>query len=78
MGGHISGRKNADSGQVVALGKSGIGGRAAAERRLGAMAPGVAFKGRILGLHVRWHVNRGLVNPDCSLCVPVTAEGKNA
>lgn len=65
------GRKAAESGQIQALGKSGIGGR---------------ISGRIVGrqnaesgqvheaLHVRWHVKRNIVKLDCKLCNPNAAQ----
>lgn len=27
-------------------------------------------KGGIIGMHERWHVDRGVTNPDCPLCFP--------
>ena len=46
-----------------------IGGRSNAENKTGFCAPGVADRGR----HTRWHVNRGIVNPNCSLCIALAA-----
>jgi hypothetical protein len=49
-GGLAGGNKNAESGQMAALGRSG------------------------LGYHTRWHLNRGIVNSECSLCQnPISA-----
>ena len=57
-GGRIVGRKNAENGA-------------------GFCAPGAAVKaGRIGGRtksHIRWHVNRGVMNPNCALCTEVRA-----
>ena len=72
IGGRIGGRANVTSGQIAALGRSGVGGRIGGlvggrttkERGVGFFAQEV----RGVGLHVRWHVNRGIINPQCALC----------
>jgi hypothetical protein len=83
--GPITGRKNKESGQIAALGRTGMGGRKAKEMGVGVHAPGVAANGgrstsrehkcKIgpIGLHNRWHVARGIINPKCSLCTASTA-----
>jgi len=46
------GRKNAESGHMASVGRSGVGGRI----------------GGPMSCHRRWHVKRNIVNLDCSLC----------
>lgn len=72
MGGKTQGRKNVESGQwdqvrVLGCSKGGkIGGRKNAES-------GHFARVRKIGLHTRWHINRDVINPACSLCT--NAEG---
>jgi hypothetical protein len=54
-GGRIQGRKNVESGQAQKLGSK--------------YGPKNAENGQIQPLaHIRWHVKRGVLNPDCSFC----------
>jgi hypothetical protein len=82
MGGRIAGPKTnemhigifAPDFDKRAPGRIGgpIGGRKAKELGLGIFAPGMAAAGgRIasrINNHERWHIKRGIVNPNCELC----------
>jgi hypothetical protein len=62
-----NGRKNVDSGQIQALGKSGVGGRIGGHRTHELHPDLLAQNGR-LTTHNRWHRNRGVSNLKCELC----------
>jgi hypothetical protein len=85
-GGRTQGRKNKENGTgICAPGMSAkgglkggrIAGRKCKENSTGAFAPGMQAKGGIKGArtanHLRWHVKRGIVNPNCSLCQRATS-----
>jgi group I intron endonuclease len=88
--GVMLGRRNVESGQIQALGKSGvgarIGGRKCFELHGNPATPeSRAEGGRISGRknvesghlakcrHTRWHVRRGVRNPNCSFCTSSSA-----
>jgi hypothetical protein len=85
-GGRTQGLKNAESGQLALIrtkencGKGGrIGARIQKEQGLGIFAPGYdrSVSSRIgsrIANHNRWHVNRDIVNPVCSLCQSLQAK----
>jgi hypothetical protein len=65
-GGRVAGRMAAESGQLALARVSGNveGGRVQGKRN--------AENGHARSLtHIRWHVNRGAINSQCFLCVPV-------
>lgn len=70
-GGHIQGRKNVEEGTdlfgMTAEQKSAAGRKAG---RMGSHEA-KATSGRLAN-HIRWHVKRGIKNPDCPLCSRVT------
>jgi hypothetical protein len=80
--GRLAGRKNIETGWIQTLGRSGIGGRKAAELKVGVTGRSkeqMTKDGRKGGLkggpiggairaHNRWHRDRGITNPNCKLC----------
>ena len=58
VSGAIQGQKNKESGHMAAIGRS----VPYEVRRINSM------KGGPIGMHIRWHINRGIVSPDCKLC----------
>jgi hypothetical protein len=65
IGGRISGRKAVESGQLASIRTSescSKGGRIQGRKNV---ESGHLTTAR----HKRWHVNRGISNPDCALCV---------
>lgn len=80
MGGRSVGRRNVENGHLKALLAENIenghfarisvlGGRAKLGRpSVGSGNRNIIQESRLRGLHTRWHVNRGLVKPDCESC----------
>jgi hypothetical protein len=64
IGGKIGGRKNVESGHIQRLQKQYcvLAATAAGKKNV---ESGHAFRLP----HLRWHVKRGIVNPDCNFCV---------
>jgi hypothetical protein len=65
--GRVQGRKNSESGHMQRIGKIGgavvgpIQGRKNVEN-------GHLAQARTTALHIRWHINRGVINPHCEFC----------
>ena len=71
-GGRIQGRKNIESGLLARICKDGgrVQGKKNAESGHFASitTQESLVKGSKAGNHTRWHINRGIINPDCPLC----------
>jgi hypothetical protein len=64
-GGQRGGRVAAESGQLARVAR--LPQAKAAQRRVGREA---AKNGQLLrGLHSRWHLARGVINPQCEYCI---------
>jgi len=66
-GGKIQGPRNVANGHLQRIGR--IGGRAAVTS--GQLKSVCAKAGHVSG-HLRWHVKRGILNPNCDLCMQET------
>lgn len=75
-GGRIGGRKNVESGHLARI--QAMGGRIqgpiqgrknVASGHWDRIRHHLTTEDGPKGNHIRWHVNRGIVNPDCPLCV---------
>ena len=75
--GKVQGRVNAENGhlgQVCSFEIRAKGGRASGQKKIEngqiyrMATPESCAKGSKMGNHIRWHVNRGVTKPLCSLC----------
>jgi len=72
-GGRTSGKRNVESGLLAKIRtpeSCAKGGRTRGKQSIiTGFLQAICAKGGRASNHLRWHVNRGIVNPECSLCV---------